>query len=550
MTTQKPHSSSSPKPSGIPKPTKGSRDQGQSPEISRRSSIPVRRKSTAPEPPESPLRSSSPDTGDCLLNKDRFSISSLATSVAGRGCQYGSKDRHKTGGSFRDRALRLSGRLENLRNQQQASNITASDVTTRDEKLKAHEPWTPEQHRLKTPVSLNSLCESESKHRAEVPLRQTKPTQPVLQIPCAIIVDPKDHVPGTKIETDSAIDVTSESTPTDSRSPADVSPPQKSLAHNARTPFAEITSLIYALEHFTFFCLLDPSSPDEPFTCASNFPWSSTQLQEKLKTFCVDALREGGKVCDIIADASSDGPEKSYLALVDNFHTVTPESHDYSLACVVDVTSFINAATPECHMHESQTVNEAGIRHDYHKTKERPMVPIVSSDRDKLAAAVRNDGEARRRISVARRERRSLRLKHYLARNTREDPTSNDLVDRTTAEFTNRFLEFYSNCFMLSRSPSDDEYYEMTHVSDNIYRRKEHIDGHLTHSSREVFRQVRKALGRDERFTIRVRWGHEPIEKRLYCVPLIDPETQGWICLLVDSDVPLLWHTGYRGYFG
>lgn len=550
MAAQDWRKSSIPKPSGIPKPIKGSLDQSQTPELSRSSSIPIKRKPTTPEPLKSPLRSFLADVDDYNRQKeDQCNISPVATPAAARSRQYGSKSLRKADDGFQGKIPRISSPLNGPNRQQQPSKIATRDVTVRAKEYVNREPSTPEQHHLNTPVSLGNLRESAIKDRSKVALRQTKSALPVLQNPCADIVGPKGYLPMSGVETDAKSNAIYPSTPSSDHSPEDVRYPQENVKNDAETPCSEITSLIYAFEHFTFFCLLDPNSPEKPMACASQFPWSSTQLQEKLEQFYLSALRQEGKVCEIIADIDSEGHEKSYLALVENFPTVATDNRDYSLACVVDVTSFINAVVVEEPMHEPQVVNEATVKNDHFKSEERPLAPVLSSFKDRLTTALLNDGEARHRVSVARRERRSLRLQHYLAKNT-QDHASDDLVGRTVDEFTERFLEFYNDCFMLALSSSDDESYEITHVSDNIYKRKEYVDGHLTHSPREVFMQVRKALGRDERFTIRVQWGHDPTEKRLYCVPLVDSETQGWICLLVDSNVPFLWHTSYRGYFG
>lgn len=552
MTFQDPRKSSLPKPSGIPKPTKGSLDQVQTPEVSRNSSIPIRKRATPQGALRSPLRPLRPDTDeDSRLKEDQDSISPAAASPAARNRQYGSKSLPKAKDGYQGRIPRVPSGVKAPNHQQQSFKIATRDASVRAKEEVNREPSTPEQHHPNTPVSLDNLGESQFKDRHKASLSQTKSSLPVLEVASgAVVANPEDCSPISTVETESTTDATYQSTCTSTQASEYDMNTQENVTNEPQTPCSEITSLIYSLEHFPFFCLLDPKSPENPISCASQFPWPSTQLREKLDQFYLKALGQGGKVCEIIADTSSEGDEKSYLVLFDKFLTVVKGSRDYSLACVVDVTSFVNAAVPGERKHELQAVNEATLGNDDLKSSKRPLVPVHASFNDKLTKTLQNDGDARRKLSVARLERRSRRLKHYLVKNAQEDYAPGDLVGRTVDEFTKRILEFYTDYFMLARSSSDDEYYQMTHVSDSIHRKKEYIDGHLTHSSHEVFMQVKKALGRDERFTIRVQWGHSPAEKRLYCVPLIDPGTQGWVCLLVDSNAPLLWQTSYRGYYG
>lgn len=541
MASQSSRNPSFSKPPGAYYLTSKRRDKSQSSGDCPGSFIPVRTNSPIPESLKTPLRSLLPDVNDCRLNKDEFNISRLAISIADmHNRQYDCKGSPQS----RDNYKPVYSLLEGPGPQQQPPKIFTPGITVSGKKEVTHAPSTPGQRSLSTPVSRDSFRERAKRYGSKIPMRQTKSAQPIVQIPCAIIVDPKDHLPCTGVETDTITGSVCQSSSTDAQESIDDQQKKLSIDDGTvrkavdypETPCSEISALISTLDHFTFFCFLDSNSPENPVICTSQFPWPSTQLQENLNNFFLRALQRDEKVCEIIADLDPDGHEKSYLALVDDFLSVAGKR--YSLGCVVDVTPFVNATIPEEDIHEPKAV------------KERPMDPAVRPDGDKLTAITHNAVQGRSKISVARRERRALRIKHYLARHTSNDSTASDLVGRTVAKFLEKFLEFYTDYFMLARSPSDDEYYEMTHVSDSVYKKGEYIDSHLTHSSRETFRQVRRALGRDERFTIRVQWGAQPVEKRLYCVPLIDPQSEGWVCLLVDPKIPLLWQTSYRGYFG
>ncbi|KAK2762252.1 hypothetical protein FQN54_001262 [Arachnomyces sp. PD_36] len=515
--------------------------------------IPVRKGSATPKSLRTPLRSLLPDSDNRRSDEDNSSISSLAMSTAMHSLQGSSQSSSPASSQDERPPLRRKSHLPSV-----------SNSSVRSKKDVARKITDSIQRHVTAPANLE---QSKSEHHSKIPLRPGKSAQPLLRIPCAINTNPKNSVSPNKAKENASTGIVSqpsgaeepqslgdkspERDATTGVIPSPVSPcpptPLETKAPGARntnyaqTPSPEITSLIYSLEHFNFFCLLDSSGPGKP-VASSEFLWGSTQLQEKLDGFYAMALQKRGKVCEMIADEDSEGNEKSYLVLVDDFRSVAKGRQDHSIACVIDVTSFIGATIPGDLAYEPKPLSEFLVNN---------FLSATPSEEERLKTIMSNSGEARAKNSIARRERRALRLKHYLTKNT-ENPSvrSDDLVDRTITRFTETLLEFYTDYFMLARCPDDEEYYEMTHVSGNIHRKREYLDGHLTHSSREVFRQVRKALGKDERFTIRVRWGEQPVEKRLYCVPLIDPKAQGWICLLVDPGVPLLWHTSYRGYFG
>ena len=92
--------------------------------------------------------------------------------------------------------------------------------------------------------------------------------------------------------------------------------------------------------------------------------------------------------------------------------------------------------------------------------------------------------------------------------------------------------DVYQDYFILGLSDTDDELYEITHVSKSI------LD--LDENCKTVpdLTPLAAGLAHGRCFSSEIIWGDPG---RVYCVPMFGPELNCWLCFIVDSSLPSLW---------
>ncbi|KAI9730763.1 MAG: hypothetical protein M1834_005732 [Cirrosporium novae-zelandiae] len=141
------------------------------------------------------------------------------------------------------------------------------------------------------------------------------------------------------------------------------------------------------------------------------------------------------------------------------------------------------------------------------------------------------------------REERERRSKAHV-RNSSSNTATFDNDWSILRAFEEEITSFYTTYFVLSPWEEQSGCYRISHVSPELYRSREYIEGHFEHTSTRTIRNLAQRLGKGESVVTTIKWGSHAIEKWLYCVPLFDPLlscSDRWVCFLVDRGLPNFW---------
>lgn len=354
------------------------------------------------------------------------------------------------------------------------------------------------------------------------------------------------------------------------------------LQNAATKSFFDNEQLINTLEHFSAFSILDTLSEGEPLVFASDDLWNP-QFYEAGHQYFLDLQRNTDKLCEIITDTDDDGNELTYLVLFGGFPSPTTGQNRFLLASFIDITKFLDTVTID-------DMNiEKFIRQSYTAEKGKPPTaaaerrsPSVLKNRRrdtmsngssppnspasggdiwiKLAVDTHHESPINNIVLTPSDDgdeddwSSDITIINDDSDNDNEENsktreiqyTSSAMLQSILDEFTNKLLNLYKNYFILARSPHDSRFYEISHVSPSLYVQRDYVAGHLSHTPPAIVAQLSRDLGRRspcrQRFSLEVKWGDDGIDKRLYCVPLFGEEgSESWICMLIDSELPLLW---------
>ncbi|KAI9714585.1 MAG: hypothetical protein M1812_006390 [Candelaria pacifica] len=117
----------------------------------------------------------------------------------------------------------------------------------------------------------------------------------------------------------------------------------------------------------------------------------------------------------------------------------------------------------------------------------------------------------------------------------------NKLEDCTdTPELIRQIKILYQDHFILALSERS-ELYEVMCCSPCVYRNGQWFDDPFRYNSPDVFRWIMTELCKEQKFAVRIKWGESRADKWLYCTPMLGPEVECWVCILIDGDVPNMW---------
>lgn len=345
----------------------------------------------------------------------------------------------------------------------------------------------------------------------------------------------------------------------------------QSLSHDAPEPVSAPTSskgtkAIDTIKYFRSFCVLDTMLPGNPITAISENLQPSEGLQNGEQLF-LNIRESAKKPCDVIAAWDSNGGELAYLVLYSPLISPSTGQNRFVLASLVDITNLVY------HRPDSRSIEgcEDGSEEDLWLAMGWELKPRTSDEtlraiyQDDLWLArtheVREDvinqlsqasGSTDIWLAIADEENPRVsnppNSEPWLNKELTESPQAMSLrstisIDIVLDQFMFNLQDLYKDFFVLARNLDDDgHYYEICSVSPSVYQSSEYVEGHISRTPPEVLEKFARKLEEGSSFTLQVRWGESGVDQRLYCVPLFGKESQSWICLLVDPELPRFWN--------
>jgi hypothetical protein len=273
---------------------------------------------------------------------------------------------------------------------------------------------------------------------------------------------------------------------------------------------------------------------------------------------------------DIVTGQDAAGDPITHLVLFTPLIIPSSGRSRFMLACLVDVTKFINdtASLPEFDQELESSIIESELQtppqdrnvRDWHGASYKLSADdllggcLLPDDRETVLRSSTNYGELpddiwlhlaneeKSRRSTPRNTSRSTpKINHPPRSNASQASTTSSTVDDALDGFMSGLQDLYAEFFLLGKSPLDDTCFEICNVSPLLYQSKEYINGHLSRTDRLRMAELSAALAQGSPFNMLVKWGSQGIDKRLYCSPMYTANSITWICFLVDHQMPLLW---------
>ncbi|OJD19593.1 hypothetical protein AJ78_00450 [Emergomyces pasteurianus Ep9510] len=271
-----------------------------------------------------------------------------------------------------------------------------------------------------------------------------------------------------------------------------------SIASVTETPtkflidFLEGKAAIENLDHFNDFLIVSPTAQGDRVLYASEGLWSAEDFEKE--EFFLYSQRALDQTSGITTETTEDGNERLHLMLFRGLTSIGGLS-GLVLVSLIDITYFLDALTI------SDLEIEALIQQIY----------SANSQDVGLESKLENSSE------------------------------TSDIMQQLVNHVAKCILALYRDYFILVQSAKEPGFYEISHVSPNLYADGEYITGHLSHTPRGVISQISHLLGQAKRFFVEVNWGSDGRAKRLYCIPMLTGRHQLWLCMLVDPVHPVLW---------
>ncbi|EGC44086.1 conserved hypothetical protein [Histoplasma capsulatum var. duboisii H88] len=256
--------------------------------------------------------------------------------------------------------------------------------------------------------------------------------------------------------------------------------------------FLEGRAAIENLDHFNAFLIVSPTVKGDRVLYASESLWSTEDFEND--EFFLHNKRSVDQTTDIITEIAGNENESVHLMLFGGLPSIGGRT-GLVLASLIDVTEFLDALTI------SDLEIEILIR----------QINSTNSQDEGPATSLENLSE------------------------------TSDVMQQLVNHVAKSILALYKDYFILSQSAKAPGFYEMSHVSPNIYVDGEYVTDHLSHTPREAISRISRLMGQSKRFFMEVKWGRHGEAKRLYCIPMLSGSRRLWLCLLVDLAHPILW---------
>ncbi|KAK2813849.1 hypothetical protein FQN50_000250 [Emmonsiellopsis sp. PD_5] len=263
--------------------------------------------------------------------------------------------------------------------------------------------------------------------------------------------------------------------------------------------FLDGNTNIDSLAHFETFFIVQPTPQGDRVVYTSDNLWCGEDFG--IEDFFLHNERIPGQASNIVTEVDEDENEISRLMLFGGLPSIGGRNR-LLLVSVIDVTDFLDALTI------SDLEIEILMRQIHSRKSSRGGKTSANETRT-VASSV--DGEI------------------------------SDLMQRLLKEATKQILTLYRDYFILSQSAKQPSFYEISHVSPNLYAAGEYGTVHLTRTPHAVMRQMGEMMSRGKRFSIDVKWGNSGRDQRLYCIPMLNLNSRRWLCMLVDPSHPPLW---------
>ena len=307
------------------------------------------------------------------------------------------------------------------------------------------------------------------------------------------------------------------------------------------------------VEHFRSFCVLDTATIGCPVTATSSDLRYIFQIGEQ---FFLNNQQCQGTSMDIVTGSDALGNPVTHLVLFSPLIAPSSGRSRFIFASLVDVTKFIEetASMPELDTISEESAIEIVVTPPTYSSSAWPLLDHELSTEELLGGCCISDVKANSKpvdsdiwLDLAASEKRPRVRQgwHYdnpsttpSSRSTRSDISNvDDVLDQFVADLQN----LYSDFFLLGKSPLDQDVYEICNVSPRVFASREYVDGHLSHTPREIIETLSVRLSGSDAFSLPVTWGTPGEAKQLYCCPVFGQSNLTWICFLVNSDLPRLW---------
>ncbi|KIW34679.1 uncharacterized protein PV07_01443 [Cladophialophora immunda] len=320
------------------------------------------------------------------------------------------------------------------------------------------------------------------------------------------------------------------------------------------------------VEHFKSFCILDTAMEGLPVVATSK---ELRYIFEVGEHFFLNNCECEGASMDIVTGQDAAGDPVTHLVLFTPLIIPSSGRSRFMLACLIDVTQFINdtASLPELDHEldvstiESEVQTPLQDRRDLcwtgrtyklsaedllggcmlpgdRETVTRPPKHVETSEDIWLNLA---NEERSRRSSTRNTSSSTPKISQVARSNASHTSTTSSTVDEVLDEFMSDLQELYSDFFLLGKSPLDDTCFEICNVSPLLYSTREYLNGHLSRTDAQQMAELSASLAREMPFNIHVKWGPQGLDKRMYCSPMYTANSITWICFLVDYQMPLIW---------
>lgn len=256
--------------------------------------------------------------------------------------------------------------------------------------------------------------------------------------------------------------------------------------------FLEGKAAIKNLDHFNAFLIVNPTTQGDRVRYASEGLWSAEDFEkEELFLYNKRALDQ---TSDLITEITEDGNERLHLMLFGGLPSIGGRN-GLVLVSLIDITYFLDALT----------ISDLEI--------ETLLRQIYSANSQDVGPENKSENSSE----------------------------TSDVMQQLVNHVAKSILALYKDYFILSQSAKEPGFYEISHVSPNLYVDGEYVTGHLSHTSPAVISRISQLMGQGKRFFLEVKWGSDGRAKRLYCIPMLTGRRRFWLCMLVDPVHPLLW---------
>ncbi|OJD22811.1 hypothetical protein ACJ73_05840 [Blastomyces percursus] len=256
--------------------------------------------------------------------------------------------------------------------------------------------------------------------------------------------------------------------------------------------FLEGRAAVENLDHFNSFLIVRPTAQGDRVLYASEFLWAGEDFENE--EHFLHHKRALDQTNDIVTEITDDGNERVHLMLFGGLPS-TGGCSGLVLGSLINVTHFLDALT--------------------------------YSDLE---------------IDVLIRHINSTSPQDVGTENMPENPSeTSDVMRQLVNHVAKSILALYKDYFILSQSANAPGFYEISHVSPNLYVDGEYMTGHLSHTPQDVITRISQIMGQGKRFFLEVKWGRHGRAKRLYCIPMLTMGRRLWLCMLVDLIHPILW---------